>query len=825
MASKGEPRGFPFFGKSMVLGYADIAIPSGPDALLTYEIPEWAISKAAPGMRVVVPFRRTHTVGIIVRLRKKSPVKRTRLIAELPDDKPLFTPEIIRLLLWLSEYYACPCGDVFRAALPGGFGIDIERIVSVDAEVGDVCNLPKKAAVILEILKQKGDLNEDILKRLVGSNGFFSAIDELRARGSIRIRLETRRKRKPRMIRMVRCAISLDDIQSEIESLRANAIKRLEFLEFLSKHHDSDFKRRDLSEQFGAGVLKTAHMRGWTNEFDLEVYRIPSGAERFPSKTKQITLTDAQKIAVESISGQIGVSNFDVFLLWGVTGSGKTEVYLQAAQETRKAGKGILVLVPEIALTPQLWGQFESRFPGQVAVLHSALRPGERFDAWRRLASGELKIAIGPRSAVFAPIRDLGLIVVDEEHESSYKQDEPPPYYNARDVAIVRGSIEECPVILGSATPSAESYHNAAIGKYKLLELPERVPGAELPGVRIIDMTKEREEAKNFDAFSRELVSKLIETTENGYRAMLLLNRRGFSSYLQCPDCGYIPSCESCGIGLTYHRIDSTLRCHYCGTVMPAPENCPECGSVNIKFRGHGTERIEEELAGIVPKDKIFRLDSDSAKKHGSAKILNDFLASPGSVLVGTQMIAKGHDFPDVALVGVLNADIGLTIPDFRSTERIFQLLNQVAGRAGRSEIRGEVIIQTYRPDSPAIDFAVNGDVKSFFESELLSRKELNYPPFGRLVRVLISGKDPSDVRTASFRLTRELAKIDRNGENYRILGPSSCPLSKLRGEYRWHILLKTERPKLSVAILKKIISKSGKKIKYKIIVDPIKLL
>ena len=792
---------------------------------LTYEVPEWAMDSIAPGMRAIVPFRRTHTVGIVVRLMDSTKLERTRLIAELPDERPLFSTDMMQLLTWLSKYYACPLGDVFRAALPGGIGIDVERIVAENFEGGDESGLPKKACEILEIIRNRGEVKEDTLQNLAGKSGFFPAIDELRARNLIRIRLQSRATRKPRTVETAISALSRDEIEEILPSIRSNAVKQRDLLELLLGNPKREHLRRDLSSRFGAATVRTAIDRKWLRIDLREVYRCPDSAQRLDKDYFPPELTETQDDAVDKIIASVEARRFETFLLWGVTGSGKTEVYLRTAASARDAGLGVLLLVPEIALTPQLWGRFEARFPGEVAILHSGLRRGERFDAWRRLADGELNIAIGPRSAIFAPVRNLGLIVIDEEHEGSYKQDEPPPYYNARDLGIVRATIEKCPVVLGSATPSAESYYNAISGKYTLLEMPQRIPGAELPGVRIVDMAEERKEFKNYGAFSRELEVKLIETLEHGHRAMLLLNRRGFSSFIQCPDCGFIPNCDSCGIGLTYHKIDATLRCHYCGAERDAPEVCPECSSHNIKFRGHGTERIEEELAEIVPPEKIFRLDADSAKKSGVGKILHEFLAVPGSVLVGTQMIAKGHDFPDVALVGVLNADIGLALPDFRSTEKIFQLINQVAGRAGRSAIRGEVIIQTYRPDSPAIDFAVNSDVKSFFEVELKSREELKYPPFGRLVRVLAIGEDPALVRTGIFTLSRELAKIDRTRSKYTLLGPASCPLSKLRDKYRWHLLAKTDRPQATVEILKRLIGAKSGKVQYKIIVDPHNLL
>jgi len=825
MTSNGSLSGFPFLCESEIIAkYVEIAIPGGPDFLLTYEVPEWAEDSIRLGMRVVVPFRKTHTVGVVVTLSDKCDIERIRAISDCPDDEPVFSAPLVRLLSWLYEYYACSPGDAFRAALPGGLGYDVDRIIVLKDDSYSE-RLPKKAATIHELLRQRGQAPEDWLKKKVGSSGFYSALDELIARKIARIKLEIRSSRRPRTIAMIRSKLSSETLREVLENLRGNARRQAELLRFIIENIAGEFPRATLSKKFGSGPVKTALDRGWIELWDEEVYRVPevfSVGEPTPDK---IALTETQLTAVTQISDAVDRTRFDTFLVWGVTGSGKTEVYLNAAAKAREIGKGVLVLVPEIALTPLLRQRFEERFPGQVAVLHSGLKPGERFDAWRRLSSGEQTIALGPRSAVFAPFPDLGLIVVDEEHEASYKQDEPPPYYNARDVAVMRGFIEGCPVVLGSATPSAESYHNAAEGKYKLLRLPERIPGAVLPGVRIVDMATEREEGKNFSPFSRLLSEKLLDAVSKGHRVMLFLNRRGFSSYLQCPDCGYIPTCDDCGIGMTYHRIDSKLRCHYCGAEETPTDNCPNCNSSEFLYRGHGTQRIEEELAELVPPDRIFRLDADAARAKGHAQVLQKFATTPGAVLVGTQMIAKGHDFPDVSLVGVLNADIGLSIPDFRSGERIFQLLTQVSGRAGRSEIRGEVIIQTYRPDFAAVDFSVNGDVESFFEHELKSREELFYPPFSRILRIVARGEDPSEVRTNIFRLTRELSRIDRNGNKYRLLGPAACPLSKLRGKFRWHLLLKTDRLAVSTKIVKRLLANWGGKVSFKVIVDPLSLL
>lgn len=791
--------------------------------MLTYEIPEWAKGEIRPGMRVVVPFRNTHTAGVIVRLSDNTEIERIRSISTCPDEEPVFSQEMVQLLEWLYDYYACSPGDAFRAALPGGLGYDVEHIVEFK-EDGDTKGLPKKSRIILNLLKQKAYVTEKWLKKKVGSSGFNSALEELISRGLIKIRLEVKATKKPRTRSIIRPLLEPNELRKELDGLRSNAHKQQALVEFLIDNYGSHL-RRDLSAKFGAGAVRAAVDKEWVEVVEEEVIREIDSKPIVAPTPEDIELTEAQAKALKHLKKAINKGAFETSLLWGVTGSGKTEVYINAAKHAREQGKGVLVLVPEIALTPLLWQRFEQRFPGEIAILHSGLRPGERFDSWRRLLSGDLKIAIGPRSAVFAPVQNLGLIVVDEEHESTYKQDEPPPYYNARDVAVMRGYIEKCPVVLGTATPSAESYNNAREGKYQMLRLPERVPGAELPGVRIVDMVAEREEMKNFSPFSMQLKEKLVETILMGHRAMLLLNRRGYSSYLQCQDCGYIPTCEDCGIGLTYHSVDKTLRCHYCGHEERPEDICPNCGNSEFLYRGRGTQRIEEELEELVPQEKIYRLDADSARWEGHAKVLREYSKTPGAVLVGTQMIAKGHDFPDVALVGVLNADIGLAIPDFRSGERIFQLLTQVAGRAGRSDIRGEVIIQTYRPDSAAVDYSVNGDVESFFDVELKSREELKYPPFSRILRIIARGEDPGAVRTNIFRLTRELARIDRDGNKYRLLGPASCPLTKLRKQYRWHLLLKTERLGMSVKIVKRLLSNWGGDVDFKLIVDPVTLL
>jgi len=792
--------------------------------LLTYRVPEWARDRIQRGLRVVVPFRRTYSVGVVVDFPHKTDVKKLRSIAAIPDKTPLFSEKLLELLTWLASYYGASPGDVYKMALPGGLGMDVLRVIKLTSTDSSRADLPPKSKNILEMLVSMGPTEDKVLKKKVGKSRFYSALEELFARELVEMQLEIRKTSKPKSIRKVECLLSAKQIESTKSEVPNNASRQIKLLEILLENPDRIHLYSDLGKKIGYSTLRTAIDNEWISSWEEVVFREPTPIGNLPANFIPEKLTKSQDKAFKKISASILKKEFHTYLLWGVTGSGKTEVYINCAKVARKKGLGVLVLVPEIALTPQLWSRFEQRFPNQVAILHSALKQGERFDAWRRLASGDLNIAVGPRSAIFAPVQNLGLIIVDEEHETSYKQNEPPPYYNARDVAIMRASTEKCPVVLGSATPCGESFHNAAIGKYSLLKLPERVPGAKLPQIIIVDMAEEREKRKNFSAFSGLLTEKLVSTLKRGHRAMLLLNRRGFSSYLQCPDCGYIPTCKSCSVGLTYHRFDKKLRCHYCGMEQTPPDRCPECGSDKFAYKGRGTQRIVEELQEIIPETKIFRLDTDAARSKGHGKILESFLDVPASVLVGTQMIAKGHDFPDVTLVGVLNADIGLTVPDFRSGERIFQLLTQVSGRAGRGQEPGEVVIQTYRPDSPAIEYSVNGDVESFFELELKQREELDYPPFGRIIRVVVSGDEFDKVRTSIFRLTRELNRIDKNNDKYILLGPATCPLSRLKGKYRWHFLLKTQKTKYTLTVVKRVLKNWDSTLKFKVIVDPITL-
>ena len=565
--------------------------------------------------------------------------------------------------------------------------------------------------------------------------------------------------------------------------------------------------------QLGQGArssIDSLNKKGFVHVSQEVSKRDPHAEDQFIS-SKPLTLTHPQKDCLERI---IHATNDPVnskpLLLHGVTGSGKTEVYLQAIFSVIEKGQTALVLVPEISLTPQTVARFKRRFAhiqDQVAVLHSHLSGGERFDEWHKIVEGNAKIVIGARSALFAPLKKLGLIVVDEEHEGSYKQDSSPRYH-ARDVAVVRAKIEGCSVVLGSATPSLESIHNTKIGKYELIELKERVDNCSLPLIRIIDLKNESRNLSKAGGpaiISERLRSAINDRLKKGEQTILFLNRRGFATSLSCPSCGYVCGCPECSVSLTFHRKEEKLICHMCGYQRMAPKKCPECKDPAIRFAGFGTEKVEEVLGKVFPSARIARVDTDTMSRKGALrKTLGDFKAVKLDILVGTQMIAKGLHFPNVTLVGILNADIGLHIPDFRSGERTFQLLTQVAGRAGRGEMEGEVLIQTFTPQSPSVQFARHHDYEGFSDQELEFRKSFSYPPFSHCIILTCRSKNSS---LAEFTLQTLHKKLLKNSPDHIILGePLPSPLSKAAGQFRFQLMLRSESPRSMSQYIKSII-------------------
>lgn len=536
--------------------------------------------------------------------------------------------------------------------------------------------------------------------------------------------------------------------------------------------------------------VRTLEKQGLVKIEESTIQRDPhAGLELL--RTKPFDLMVEQKTALDTINRAMDREKSGTVLLHGVTGSGKTEVYLQAIQHGLDQGKGAIVLVPEISLTPQTVDRFRSRFGDCVAVLHSSLSDGERHDEWHRIRNGEAQIAIGARSALFSPIENVGLIVVDEEHEATYKQDESPRY-NARDVAVMRGHLENCCVVLGSATPAMESFKNVRDGRYELAEMLMRVDDRSMPLMRVIDMRIEAEKDGRAKIFSSELVSAIYDRLNNGEQVILFLNRRGFSSSLQCEQCGYVAECAECSVSMTYHKKQHKLLCHICGAEEKVPARCPDCGDPEFKYAGMGTQKIEEVLEKLCPSAKVARMDSDTMRKKDSYRtVLDQFRTGKIDILLGTQMIAKGLDFPNVTLVGVLHADMSLHVPDFRAGERTFQLLTQVAGRAGRGEIAGEVIVQAYTPHHPAIQAARRLDYDGFCVQDLEFRKELSYPPFSHLVLLTFKGENEIEVMQTADGYSERLEKILPKTVTHA--PPMPSPLARAKGYYRYQIMLRCE--------------------------------
>ena len=534
-------------------------------------------------------------------------------------------------------------------------------------------------------------------------------------------------------------------------------------------------------------VITKLEEHGWVCREKRVVDRDPS-MDDIVKQDKPRELTTEQAAALKEIVGAMDTGSPSVLLLHGVTASGKTEVYLQAIAHCLEQGKDAIVLVPEISLTPQTCDRFRQRFGNLVSVMHSALSQGERFDEWTRINEGRSRIAIGARSALFAPFRHLGLIVVDEEHEGTYKQDESPRY-NARDIAVVRGKFEHATVLLGSATPSLESYYNCEVGKYKLIEMKERIDNRQMPVIEVVDMSSEISKTGKSQLFSTRLKDKITGRLSDGEQVILFLNRRGYATQLLCPQCGYVSMCPNCSVAHTYHRKESKLVCHLCGDERPAPQVCPQCGSDAIKYTGVGTEKIEALVAATFPMARVARMDSDTmTRKDAYRKVLDEFRRQKIDILIGTQMIAKGLDFPNVTLVGVLMADSGLHIPDFRSGERTFQLITQVAGRAGRGERPGLVIVQTFSPGHYVLQTAVRQDFKAFYDEEMYGRKMLEFPPFSHMLMIHFRSTDESALQSAAEEFAAKLKPL--LNEDVKVIGPRPSPLEKIKTYFRFQMLL-----------------------------------
>ena len=761
-----------------------VALPIHSEQLFLYSVPRSLQDGVATGKRVFVPLGRRKEIGYVVGQEARRKVDfELKDIIDILDESPLFDEKRLEFFRRVSEYYMAPLGVVLKFAHPLGLGKSVGKTVRITEEgksrlrENNLGDLEKK---ILETLLLEEDLVSEKLLELSGGASLEN-INSLQRKGHVEFDYRVVSDEKVKYERIYGASCDTDTV-SEV---RRKKPAKGAILEFISR--SGSVSRSELKEIFGNF---TAHVK-WLVDNALvsvelrEIGRDPYGAfdiEGEPPKK----LTQDQRMAMEKILPYVERGEYRGFLLHGVTGSGKTEIYLRTVSEVIAKGKRAIVLVPEIALTPLLVKRFRSRFAEAVSVIHSALSEGERFDVWRRARSGELSVVIGARSAVFAPLGNLGLVVVDEEHESSYKQNEVP-CYNARDAAVVLGTIYGCPVLLGSATPSLESYANAIRGKYEYLSLPARVGTSRLPDVKLEDMKNVNE-----TVFSPHLKNALVENFSRGQQSILFINRRGFSSFLVCGDCGELFKCPNCSITLTFHKKDNSIKCHYCGIRQEFENSCAHCGA-RYMGKGLGTQKVEEQVRSILPDANVFVMDRDYTR--GKTKLLDLYRrleSGEVDVLIGTQMVAKGHDLPGVTLVGVLSADHMLGVPDFRSGERTFQVLTQVAGRTGRGAKPGAVILQTYNPEHPSVRFAVTHNSSGYLEEEMELRKSLDQPPFSRFISFRINGLKEEKTRSFAekMKLTAQRFLLKLPPGSLRVLGPSEAPIYKLRNRFRWQMII-----------------------------------
>ena len=779
--------------------FAVVAVARDVSMSFHYAIPEHLSDIIAEGIRVLVPFGKNRIEGYVTGFTDKSDVKDVKDIISLIDDAPVLSSEMLHLAKWIAEYYLSSLGMVIKMMLPAGFGVSEQRYLRIISNPDNLSAAPLQEQIV-NLIKEKKEVRLDALIKKLNKQGVYSAIDALKQKGIIEeFFKEIKRNNLKKEIYYKAKDSSIENKKDIRSIIQQNALK---LITEKGESPLSELKIRGVS----LSALQTLYKNGLIERIEKEVTRDPFSILDIPQEQAAPVLSDAQAATLKNIRDGIESDKFAPYLLHGVTGSGKTEVYLRAIALIKERGKDTIVLVPEIALTPQLVMRFKARFRDKIAVLHSRLSPAERLDAWRRIKNGDVDIAIGARSAIFAPFKNLGLIIVDEEHDQLYKQ-EDGVRYNARDLALVRGKLNSAVVILGSATPAIESYHNAKTGKYQYLTLPERIDKRPMPEAVVVDLKKNKT-----PLFSEKLINAIKDRLSKKEQTILFLNRRGFAPVLLCRDCGFNLQCPNCSIALTYHKSDEIMKCHYCDFETAPPDNCPSCKGSRMDFIGLGTQRIEEDVRRFFSEARIARMDRDTTgKKMAHYEIVKGVIDEDIDILIGTQMVAKGHDFPKVTLVGVLLAEAGLFYPDFRSAERTFQIITQVSGRAGRGHLRGNVILQTYNPEHYSISYAINHDYEGFFEKEMSFRKELNYPPFARITSVLLKGNDLKKVEKTMQELSLILKQAIK-GKGIELLGPVPAPVSRIRGKHRWLLLIKAKE----ISLIRKTLIASLEKLKTK---------
>ncbi len=820
------------------MDYVNVAFPLSVNQVFTYGVPPHLDTVLQPGVRVLAPFRRTHEEGVVVERLTETDLAPNVIknISDCLDDTPTFSTEMLTLTKWMADYYVSSWGTALFCAVPAAVRSQKQQRIHLASDAPAPIGEAQKA--IVTILETEGDLSRNQLVRRTGltSQELSPRITALRKRGIVDVQVTHKPKASTQEALVATLALPDSDIAAEITQLKSSsdadgasqpssgnrlhvaAVKHATILQLLLDA-GVPIPTSELTKHVNTSVslLRTLERRGFIHIKRQQMVRNPLNAEPIAA-TQPLALNPAQSEAFSEIRNILSSEPNGkgecppTFLLHGVTGSGKTEVYMQAMADILDAGKSVIVLVPEISLTPQTASRFVGRFGEQVAVLHSRLSDGERYDQWHRIQKGEANIVIGPRSAAFAPAKNLGLLIIDEEHSDSYKSDTSPRYH-AREVVQKRSELANCPVVLGSATPSLETYHLAKNGDYRLLSLPTRVLDRKMPDVHIVDMRAELKKG-NRTIFSDLLRSSIEERLVRREQIILFLNRRGHSTYVFCRTCGYVEQCDNCSISMTFHFTTKQLVCHHCGDKRPNQSSCPQCGSPAIRYFGLGTESVEQEVKKAFPKANVKRFDADStARKNAHQQILDAFEGQKIDILIGTQMVSKGLDFPNVTLVGVIAADTALNLPDFRASEQTFSLLTQVAGRSGRAELEGKVVIQTYMPGHYSIAAAQKHDYIGFYTQELEARNAFRYPPFSHVATLLLRGKDEKEVIDAAH-VVREHLEIWQTDQGYtsrpvEILGPAPAPLSKIEGKFRWHFLLRSHSVEMISRLLKSLTDES----------------
>jgi primosomal protein N' (replication factor Y) len=774
--------------------FVEVVLPLSLAINYTYRVPFELTESIAVGKRVVVQFGKHKIYTALIKSISKQPpsLYEAKYLIDVVDDFPVLTEKQFKFWDWITAYYLCNEGDVMAAALPAALKLASETILVLKNELPDELVLTEKETLIVQVLHQQQQISIDDVVKLLGQKTVYPIINSLIGKGVIDIAEEVIDKYRP----LLKSFIRLNPIYKEEQNLKQlfaileKAPKQLDaLLAYLKIAKDGAFvPKQQLLEDSGSGqaALKSLVDKEVFLVEKRQVSRLNSDQEEFEINFK---LSQAQQKAFNEIQERF--EQKDVVLLYGVTASGKTQLYIKLIEEAIANGGQVLFLLPEIALTTQIVHRIKQYFGDKIGVYHSKFNDNERVEIWNKVLNGTYQVVLGARSAVFLPFKDLKLVVVDEEHESSYKQNEPAPRYQARDAAIVLAHLHQAKVVLGSATPAVESFYNAQTDKYGFVVLNERFGGVQLPLQEVVSIAEETKRKKMTSYFTSVLIEDITTALENNEQVILFQNRRGYATILICATCGYAPKCVNCDVSLTYHKTSGKLHCHYCGYHQNTLNICPACGSVHIEQKGFGTERVEEELSLIFPDAKIARLDLDSTRtKNGMQQILSDFQDKKSQILIGTQMVAKGLDFDNVSLIGVINADTLLNYPDFRAFERSYQLLSQVAGRAGRREKQGKVVIQAYDDSHRIIKQVVASDYEQMYADEMAERKQFNYPPFSRLIFIYVKHKDASVLNVAAQSLANALKAQLGN----RILGPEQPLVSRIRNYYIKQIIIKTEK-------------------------------